>query len=43
VKTIASIEVGILLSLIPLHEEAPRSQMAFFIQAVLLAQELVKG
>jgi dTDP-glucose pyrophosphorylase len=41
-QVVKSVELGILLSLIPLHEESPLNQLAFFIQAVLLAKELEK-
>lgn len=40
-KRIKSIELGILLSLIPLHKESANNQLAFFLQAIILAQELV--
>ena len=38
---IKSTELGILLSLIPLHRESADNQLAFFLQAIILAQELV--
>lgn len=41
INTIKSIELGILLSLISLHEESIDNQLAFFLQAIFLAQELV--
>ncbi len=41
ISVVKSIELGILLSLIPFHQESQNNQLAFFLQAVMLAQELV--
>ncbi len=42
IEVIKSIELGILLSLIPLHQESAKNQLAFFLQAILSANELSK-